>query len=86
MNLEKHLFICTRCKTQTGEEGKGLELQQSLKKFFKENHPEKSLRINKSGCLGKCSTGINAVCYPEGEWFKELSTTDEKLLQEKLLS
>ena len=84
MNLEKHLFICTRCTTQSGEEGEGLELQKSLKSYFKENHADKKIRVNKSGCLGRCSTGVNAVCYPEGRWFEKLSLNDEMSLKKSM--
>lgn len=85
MNLEKHLFICTRCTTPTGQEGEGLQLQKSLKSYFKKNHSDKLIRVNKSGCLGKCSTGVNAVCYPEGRWFEKLSLDDEDNLKKSMI-
>ena len=73
MSYETHLFICTRCKTQDGSEGVGKELQKNLKSYFKEKFPDQSIRVNKSGCLGKCKLGVNAVCYPKGVWFEKLN-------------
>ena len=72
MNYDKHVFICTRCTSQSGTQGDGELIQKDLKKYFKENSQGANIRINKSGCLGKCKTGVNAVCYPDGKWFKNL--------------
>ena len=72
MNYEKHLFICTRCTSPCGNEGDGELIQKDLKKYYKENHKDAKIRINKSGCLGQCKTGVNAVCYPDNKWFKNL--------------
>lgn len=80
MNYESHLFICTRCVTQDGEEDVGLTLQQKVKKHFKETNPEKKIRINKSGCLGKCKHGVNAVHYPSGTWLEKLNQQSEQEL------
>lgn len=86
MTYQKHLFICTACKDQSGEENVGLELQQKLKRHMKTNFPHLNLRVNKSGCLGKCETGVNAVCYPSGKWFTHLSKQDFKTLENELIS
>ena len=85
MSLNKHLFICTSCKDQNGEEGIGLQMQQDLKSYIREEHSEKSVRVNKSGCLGKCNLGINAVCYPEEKWFSKLSKKDTEILKNELI-
>ena len=86
MNIEKHLFICTSCKTQSGEEGVGLKIHKSLKAHFKQSHSNLSLRVNKSGCLGRCRFGVNAVCYPEGKWFEKLTFDQKDLLEMELKS
>ena len=84
MSYDCHLFICTKCTTNSGSLNDGEKLQQNLKTYFKENHPEKNLRINKSGCLGKCKTGVNAVLYPQGKWFENLTIADEKILLDEV--
>tara|TARA_B100000886_G_scaffold325147_1_gene270455 strand:+ start:452 stop:715 length:264 start_codon:yes stop_codon:yes gene_type:complete len=84
MEFKKHLFICTSCKTQDGTEGAGTEIQKELKSFFKISYPDIKIRINKSGCLSKCRQGVNAVCYPEGNWFSELKKEDTNILKEEL--
>ena len=50
--------------------------------FFKLNH---KIRINKSGCLGKCSLGPCFVVYPESRWEFNIKLEDsEKIINELL--
>lgn len=35
------------------------------------------VRINKSGCLGKCEEGPACVVYPEGNWHRLSLDKDE---------
>lgn len=73
-----HLFICTNqkdgkkcCADKNGE-----KLQKKVKEIAKERWG-KQVRINKSGCLDRCSEGIAAVLYPQGEWFVDLENRGE---------
>ena len=88
-NLEAHLFVCTNTR-ETGEScsGRGsLELREQIKKICQEDlrgwHGR--VRINTSGCLGRCKEGITAVMYPEGKWLTHM-TKDSLPEVEKLLS
>lgn len=78
MSYKTHLFICTNAPDNPNKCGsKGSE---SLRKSLKEKCGAafgKEVRINASGCLGPCERGINAVMYPQGEWFHELKATPE---------
>lgn len=81
---DAHLFICTN--TKEGREccaAKGAsQLRDALKTVSKD--PTKGwvgrVRVNNSGCLGPCERGINAVLYPQGQWFHNLKSTDAQVL------
>lgn len=65
-----HCFICTNCtyKLPNGDDSTpemAQNLRSNVKKRLKELHEKKLLRVNASGCLGLCETGISAVIYPE---------------------
>ncbi len=71
-NLEAHLFICTNVKANgecCGAKG-SVELRESLKKLCqdKDRGWHGRIRVNASGCLGRCEEGITAVIYPQAEW------------------
>ena len=80
--LTAHLFVCTNEKKGEccGEKG-GAQLRARVKELSKE-HPEwkGQVRINSSGCLGRCEEGIVAVLYPQGKWFSGLDRKDEDVL------
>lgn len=76
--FEHQFFVCTN-KRANGQDcaSKGAEkLRDSLKAHFKGfKNPDGSaprLRINASGCLGRCEEGIACVLYPSGEWFVDV--------------
>jgi predicted metal-binding protein len=78
-----HLFICTASPEKPGKCGhKNSEaLRRELKEVCKHEFG-KDVRINASGCLGHCERGINAVIYPSGKWFHELTDKDGAQLLE----
>lgn len=83
-NLKAHVFVCTNEKKgeSCGEKG-GAKLRSRVKDLSKE-HPEwkGQVRINSSGCLGRCEEGIVAVVYPQGKWLTGLESKDENVLIE----
>ena len=77
-----HVFVCTNERDSDNPKGsckeKGsLELMTMLKKSSKEAKMI-DVRINKSGCLGRCESGPAGVIYPEGTWYT-LPDSDEGL-------
>ena len=88
---DKHLFICESCVYHDAGEritNGGSCLKSKLKEQVpREYLKEKNYRISGSGCLGNCRHGINAVIYPEGKFFTDLSPNEETLqtLKEELL-
>lgn len=87
----KHIFICTNqkapgkqcCANSGGEEyfdfmkAKLLELDL---------HGPGKIRVSKSGCLGRCSSGPCIVIYPEGVWYTYSSFSDiEQIIKSHLI-
>lgn len=45
------------------------------------------IRINKSGCLGRCDEGPVIVVYPEGVWYQYVDKEDvEDIIQQHLIN
>lgn len=78
---EKHLFICTNKKA----EGKKCCANSGSDEYFDylktrllelEMHGPGKIRVSKSGCLGRCSSGPCIVVYPDGVWYTYSSFSD----------
>ncbi len=86
-NLKAHVFICTN-KKEKGEScgAKNSPILFSNVKFHCKNNPDlyQNVRINQSGCLGRCQEGIVAVIYPQTKWIEHLKENDKDLLIEEL--
>lgn len=50
-----------------------------------EMHGPGKIRVSKSGCLGRCSSGPCIVIYPEGVWYTYSSFADIDEIIEKHL-
>lgn len=70
---DQHLFLCINRRdsgknscAQRGSEALFVYLKEQIKKL-----PNKGqrLRVNRAGCLGRCSEGPVLVIYPEGIWY-----------------
>ena len=85
--LKAHVFICTNIKEKGESCGvkKSQKLRDSVKLICKSNENEfHSVRINASGCLGKCKEGIAAVIYPQSVWLLNLKENDDKVILSEL--
>jgi len=87
-NLETHLFICTNLK-EKGEScsARGsVELRESVKALCQD--PARGwhgrVRVNASGCLGRCAEGITAVLYPQAHWVGNLTPGSASVLERAL--
>lgn len=86
--LDAHLFVCTN-KREKGDScgAKGSEqLRESLKAICQkpEKHWHGRVRVNASGCLGRCKEGIVAVMYPKGEWMTNLTNDDVAKVEQEI--
>lgn len=72
MIYKKHVFICENNRGSSSRKSCGLvgaSIREKLKGEIVEKGLNKEIRINKSGCLGKCDKGPCAVVYPEQKWY-----------------
>ena len=80
-NLKQQLFIC--CNTKQDGSGCGPKGAEALRLRLKDRVQalkDPSVKVTKSGCLGKCSEGIAAMLYPEGSLITEIGQNDEDAL------
>jgi predicted metal-binding protein len=75
-----HILVCANTKEKgqsCGPKG-GQDLVDHLKAWTKtaESGLKGRVRVNKSGCLGKCDSGVACVAYPKGEWVLEATPSD----------
>jgi (2Fe-2S) ferredoxin len=81
---QRHMLFCVNereegqmCCSANGA-AKMLDFAKDRVKALQLDGPGK-VRVNKSGCLGRCDQGPVAVVYPEGVWY---SYVDEEDIQE----
>lgn len=79
--FERHIFFCLN-KRENGENccadhgaQAGFERCKSRVKALGLAGPGK-VRVNKSGCLDRCSAGPVAVVYPEAVWYTYVDAND----------
>ena len=82
---KKHVFVCENQRNSSigkscGEVGS--EFRMILKREIAKRKLNNKIRINKSGCLGKCNQGACLVIYPEGKWYFNIKadTNHEELI------
>lgn len=81
--FELHVFVCTKSGENSCGSIGGEVLRDKLKTEIKNRKLNHKIRINKSGCLGKCAEGANVVIYPQGKWFHYCESKDfDKILKE----
>lgn len=89
-NLETHLFICTNFREKEGScaQKGSVELREKVKKMCQDDARgwHGRIRVNASGCLGRCEEGIATVFYPQGDWVTRLTSDDAEVLEKKIES
>ncbi|WP_454782765.1 (2Fe-2S) ferredoxin domain-containing protein [Legionella sp. WA2022007384] len=88
----KHVLICTnqkaagkQCCANTGGEPFFDYMKSRLLEL--EMHGPGKVRVSKSGCLGRCSSGPCIVIYPEGVWYSYSSFADiDEIIEQHLIS
>jgi (2Fe-2S) ferredoxin len=76
-----HIFICTNVRPDHPENPgcgtkDGPALKSLLKKAVDERGWKGKVRVSTSGCMGLCSTGPNALLYPQGIHFSAVTPDD----------
>lgn len=83
-----HVLICTNEKSKgesCGPQG-AQSIVDELKTWSKQAVLKGKVRINKSGCLGKCEEGIACVAYPKGDWVLNAKPSDLEEIKTWILS
>lgn len=84
----KHVFICTNQR----KDGRSCSQNHDTRALFKQMKEKareegllgpKGIRINKSGCLGRCGEGPVLVVYPDNIWYKFENSADLDEILEK---
>ncbi len=89
---QKHIFICENkrpegsAKPSCADQG-GSELRNAFKQKLVELGLHKKYRINKAGCLGKCSLGPTMVIYLAGIWYGGIDLDDlDEIIEKSILN
>lgn len=88
---ERHLFICvnrredgSQCCAQHDAEAVRAHAKRRLKALGR--HGPGQFRVNRCGCLDRCSEGPVAVVYPDAVWYTYDDTDDiDAIIDEHLL-
>ena len=77
-NYDLHVLVCTneRDKGESCGQKGGQKILEELKSWSKKAGLKGKVRINKSGCLGRCEDGVVCVAYPKNEWVIEATPAD----------
>jgi (2Fe-2S) ferredoxin len=79
--FQRHIFFCLNermnnesCCTQQGAQAAFDHCKARVKTLGLAGPGQ--VRVNKAGCLDRCSGGPVAVVYPEGVWYSYVDTDD----------
>ena len=87
--FEKHVFVCENIRDSSNKKscGKvGAQIRVVLKKGIKHRKLSDKIRINKSGCLGKCNQGPCVVVYPQSKWYYNTKLEESEKIIDQLIS
>lgn len=78
---QKHVFFCMnerddgrQCCSQFGAQTAQEHAKRRIKQM--DMNGEGKIRINKAGCLDRCSEGPVLVVYPSGTWYTYVDQAD----------
>jgi (2Fe-2S) ferredoxin len=92
MKKETYIFFCGNVRdASTARPSCGGACMEELYEYCKKTVKEKKqalldnnnyVKVNKTGCLGKCEQGPNMVFFPENRWYQYTSKEDiDNILQ-----
>lgn len=87
----KHIFFCTNQKSENKQccaNHNAAEMVAYAKQRSAELgvNKESKVRINGSGCMGRCELGPVIAVYPQGTWYTYKNTHDIDAILEATLS
>ncbi|KGE19130.1 (2Fe-2S) ferredoxin domain-containing protein [Paenibacillus wynnii] len=81
--LKDHLLFCCseHCSNQEVE-----DLMQAFKEELVAKGIHKTVKMNKTSCLGLCGNGPFLIVYPDGIWYYNLTLEDvPRIVEEHLI-
>jgi sirohydrochlorin ferrochelatase/(2Fe-2S) ferredoxin len=81
--LQKHVFVCTN--KDCAERG-SVGLVSALRRKLKSLGQDRSIRVTRSACMGRCGEGPALVVYPDGVFYRGVAESDAaQLVDDHLL-
>lgn len=76
-----HVFVCTSSRINGQQKGfchskDAVGIVQAFMEEIESRDLSDDVMVTNTGCFGICSSGPIVVVYPEGVWYKEVSTDD----------
>jgi (2Fe-2S) ferredoxin len=82
--LDKHILVCGNA--DCADRG-SLELVVALRQQIKAAGRERTLRVTRTACMGRCGEGPTVAVYPDGVWYRGVRSSDApELVREHLLA
>ncbi|MEK6942372.1 MAG: (2Fe-2S) ferredoxin domain-containing protein [archaeon] len=76
LSFKKHVLVCTNEKPlHCGEKG-GLQLLEAFRQEVKNRNLQSEIYATKTGCTSQHHCGPTVIIYPDGVWYKEVTTAD----------
>lgn len=76
-----HVFVCTSSRINGQQKGfccskDAVEVVQSFMEELDSNDLSGEVMVTNTGCFGICEAGPVVVVYPEGVWYRGVTTED----------
>jgi (2Fe-2S) ferredoxin len=75
-----HVFVCTNTRPPFAKPSCGLkegnQVVTLLREQIEQHGMQETVRITACGCLGPCEQGTIMVVYPQGIWYKGVTSSD----------
>jgi sirohydrochlorin cobaltochelatase len=82
--LEKHVLVCGNA--DCADRG-SVELATALRHAIKDAGKERTIRVTRTSCLGRCGEGPTVAVYPDGVWYRGVRASDAaELVSDHLLA
>jgi sirohydrochlorin ferrochelatase/(2Fe-2S) ferredoxin len=82
--MRKHVLVCGN--VDCADRG-SIPLIATLRRIIKDNEQERSIRVTRTSCMGRCGEGPTVAVYPDGIWYRGVRDQDaEELFREHLMN
>ncbi len=81
--LAKHVLVCTN--VDCAERG-SVPLVEALRDELKDRGLDRTVRVTRTSCMGRCGEGPTVAVYPDGVWYRGVVAADAAELVSEHLS